>query len=201
MNETHVDERIGLDPTQLREVAGKIGRALGDGLDRGDADVSPTALLAEEAEVLLAVRGDLAEHRDALMTVALEPRDHERRVAATITVAEPEAVLALEAFGAGPTDERHLQRVGERAHGSRVVGAVRARDRDAAFVDEPAKSVGRVLGRTVRQAVLGVQHELDRTIEQTRLGRLVGEPARPSHQDVRLTEPPCADARPCARRS
>src|SRR6185436_14530400 len=48
----------------------------------------------------------------------------------------------------------------------------RARDGDAALVDEMTEAVGRVLGRAVRQAVLAVQHELHRSVEQSRGFRL-----------------------------
>ena len=157
----------------MSRFAARFVGALADGLDRGDADAAPAALLAEEAEVLLAVRRDLAQHRDALVAVALQPADDERGVAAAVAVAEAEAVLALEPLGAAPTDQRDLQLVRERADGDRVVGAVRAGDADAAFVDEVPEPVGRVLRRALRQPVLGVQHELDRPVEQSLLGRLV----------------------------
>ena len=65
------------------------------------------------------------------------------------------------------------QLVGERSDGDRVVGAVRAGDADASLVDEIAEPVGRVLRRSLRQAVLGMQHELDRTVEQALFGGLV----------------------------
>ena len=107
------------------------------------------------------------------MAVALQPADDERGVAAAVAVAEPEAVVALQPLGAAPADQRDLQLVGERADGDRVVGAVRAGDADAALVDEVAEAVGRVLRRALRQPVLGVQHELDRPVEQTLLGGLV----------------------------
>src|SRR3954468_22117314 len=103
------------------------------------------------------------------MAVALQPRNDERGVAAAVAVPEPEAVVALQALRTAPTDERNLQLVRERTDRDRIVGAVRARDADAPFVDEVAEAVGRVLGRSVRETVLGVQHELVRTIEEARL--------------------------------
>src|SRR4051812_48406292 len=107
------------------------------------------------------------------MALALQPTDDERRVATAITVAQTEAVVALQSFCAAPADQRYLQFVRERTDDDRVVGAVRAGDADAALVDQEAKSIGRVLGRALGQPALGVQHELDRSVEQTARGRLV----------------------------
>ena len=105
--------------------------------------------------------------------MALQPRDHERGVATAVAVAEAEAKLAPEAFCATPADQRYLELVGERPNGDRVVGAVGTGDRDAALVDEVAEPVGRVLRGTLGKPILRVQHELDRTVEQSRLRRLV----------------------------
>ena len=132
----HVHERVGVGLAQVREVRGEVGRRLAHGLDRGDRDVAPSALLAEVAEVLLAVRRHLAQHRDALVAVLLQPADDERRVAAAVAVAQTEAVLARVALGAAPADERHLELVGVRPDDHRVVGAVGAGDADAPLVDQ-----------------------------------------------------------------
>ena len=107
------------------------------------------------------------------MALPLEPRDDERGIATAVAVPEPEAVVALESFRAAPADERDLQLVGERADGDRVVGAVRTGDGDAALVDEVAEAVRGVLGRAVGQAVLAVEDELDGSVEQPGLLRLV----------------------------
>src|SRR6185503_2172322 len=109
---------------------------LAHGLDRTDAHTTPPARLAEEPEVLLAVRRDLAQHRDALVTVVHEPTDDERRIATTVTIAEAEAIVTLQPLRARPRDQRHLHLVRERCHGDRVVGAVRAGHTDAALVNE-----------------------------------------------------------------
>ena len=53
---THVDERVGIDAAQVVEILREILRALAHRLDRGDAHAPAPAFLAEEAEVLLAVR-------------------------------------------------------------------------------------------------------------------------------------------------
>ncbi len=138
------DERIGVDLAQVVEVVGQVLGRLTHRLHRGDGDAAPTTLLTEVAEVLLAVRRDLAQHRDALVSLLGQPRDDERGVAADITVAESEAVVTLQPLGARPTEQRHLHLVGERRDGDRVVGAVRAGHADAALVDEVPEPVGGV---------------------------------------------------------
>ena len=107
------------------------------------------------------------------MAVPFEPGDDERCIAATVAVAEPEAIVALEALRSAPADEWNPELVGQGTDGDRVVGAVRARDPDAALLDQVLESVGRVLGRALREAIFGVQYELDRTIEQSFCGRFV----------------------------
>ncbi len=72
----------------------------------------------------------------------------------------------MEALGAAPADQRDLELVGKRPDRDRVVGAVRTRDADATFVDEIPKAVRRVLRRSLGQTVLGMQHELERPVEQ-----------------------------------
>ena len=52
---THVHERIRLDAPKVVEVGREVVRCLAHGLDRGDGHTAPAALLAEVAEVLLAV--------------------------------------------------------------------------------------------------------------------------------------------------
>src|SRR5262249_14257599 len=116
-------------------------------------------------EVLLAVGRDLAEHRDTVVAVLLQPADNERGVAAAVTVPEAKAVVALQSLGPAPADQWDLQLVGERSDGDRVVGAVRTGDTDAALVAEIPKAAGRVLRAPLRQAVLGMQDELDRTVQ------------------------------------
>ena len=161
------------DLAEVVEVVGEVLGALAHRLDRRDREPVATALLAEVPEVLLAVRRDLAQHRDAPVPLPLQPRDDERGVATDVAVAEPEAVLALQPLGAGPADERHLQLVRERRDRDRVVGAVRAGDRDAALVDQVPEPVGRVLRGAVRQTVLAVQHELVRPVQEPALDALV----------------------------
>ena len=107
------------------------------------------------------------------MATPLEPGHHEGGIAATIAVAEPEAVFALEAFGSAPADQRDPQLVSQRPDRDRVIGAVRACDSDTPLVDQVLESVGRVLGLALRETVLGVKHELHRSIEQAKLCRFV----------------------------
>src|SRR5207245_2046571 len=74
-------------------------------------------------------------------------------------------------LGSAPADQRDLQFVRQGADSDCVVGTVRARDTDAARVDEKAKAVGCILRASLGQTVLRMQHELDGALEQP--GRFV----------------------------
>ena len=172
------DERVGLDLAQVVEVRREVVGALAHRLDRGDAEPAPPALLAEEPEVLLAVRRDLAQHRDPLVIRGASASP------TTSAASPPQSPLpSRKQYSPCSRSVPHqlisgtCELVRERADGDRVVGAVRAGDADAALVDQVPEPVGRVLRRALRQPVLGVQHELDRPIEQPLLRRLVeGQP-------------------------
>ena len=157
----------------MGQVRGEVLGTLGHRLHRGDRHASPPAFLPEEAEVLLPVRRDFVDHGHSLVPVLLQPAHDERGVAAAVAVTESEAVVAVEPLRAAPADEGDLELIGERTTGDRVVGAVRAGDRDAALVDQPSEPIGRVLRRPVRQPVLGVQDVFDLAVEQTTGGGLV----------------------------
>src|SRR5262249_26096364 len=146
---------------------------LGDGLDGADGQAEAAALLTEEAEVFLSVGRDLVQHGDPLVVLPLEPRRHERRVAAAVPVAQLEAVFPGIALRAAPADDRHLRFVRVRRDGDRVIRAVGSGDHEAALLDQPAVAVDRVLGGAVGQAVLGADHVLDRPREHTGLAGLL----------------------------
>jgi hypothetical protein len=66
----------------------------------------------------------------------------------------------VEPLGAAPAHERDIERVRVLGEDHGVVRAVAAGDRDAALVDEVLEAVDRVLGGSLRQAVLGMDDEL-----------------------------------------
>ena len=192
----HVHERVRVDLPQVVEVLRQVLRTLRHRLDRRDAHTAPAALHPEVPEVLLTVRRDLAQDGNPPMAVLDQPRHHQCRVTPDVAVAEPEAIVALQSLRSGPRDQRHLQLVRQRRDRDRVVGAVRPRDTDATLVDQVLETVGRVLRRSVRQAVFGVEHELVRTVQQAGLDRLV------ERQAVNLVVPaarPVEARRPTSR--
>lgn len=127
-------EGIGLGPLEMGQVGGQTSRGLGHGLHCGNRHTPAPTLLAKKAEILFTVGRDLADHGDPLMAVLFQPADHQCGIATTVTIAEPEAVVTVEALGPAPADEGHFELVGQRADGDRIIGAVGAGHCDAAFI-------------------------------------------------------------------